>query len=75
MWILMVEAGFAFFILMFVVWWTMFSGRPEQPVDDAGKRRDQPDPARPVSVDVPAPADAPLPSHSQPVALKETHQD
>jgi len=30
MWILMLEAGVALFLLVFIVWWTMFSGRPEQ---------------------------------------------
>jgi len=30
MWILMLEAGAAFFLLVFIVWWTMFSGRPEE---------------------------------------------
>ena len=29
MWILMLEAGVAFFLLVFIVWWTMFHGRPE----------------------------------------------
>jgi hypothetical protein len=29
MWILMLEVGAAFFLLVFIVWWTMFSGRPE----------------------------------------------
>jgi hypothetical protein len=33
MWILMLEAGTALFLLVFIVWWTMFAGRkPEQPV-------------------------------------------
>jgi hypothetical protein len=27
MWILFLEAGVAFFLLAFIVWWTMFSGR------------------------------------------------
>jgi hypothetical protein len=32
MWILMVEAGVALFLLVFIVWWTMFAGRkPETP--------------------------------------------
>jgi len=31
MWILMVEAGFALFLLIFIVWWTMFHGREDQP--------------------------------------------
>ena len=30
MWLLMLEAGVALFLLVFIVWWTMFSGRPEQ---------------------------------------------
>jgi hypothetical protein len=32
MWILGLEAGGAALLLIFIVWWTMFSGRePEQP--------------------------------------------
>jgi hypothetical protein len=31
MWILMVEAGVALCLLVFIVWWTMFSGRKEPP--------------------------------------------
>lgn len=27
MWLLMLEAGFALFLLVFIVWWTMFSGK------------------------------------------------
>lgn len=27
MWLLFVEAGVALFLLIFIVWWTMFSGR------------------------------------------------
>jgi hypothetical protein len=27
MWILMLEAGVALFLLVFIVWWTMFAGR------------------------------------------------
>lgn len=34
MWILMLEAGVALFLLVFIVWWTMFSGRRR------GERRD-----------------------------------
>ncbi|WP_296943130.1 hypothetical protein [uncultured Massilia sp.] len=31
MWILLLEAGVALFLLVFIVWWTMFAGRkPEQ---------------------------------------------
>lgn len=29
MWILMVEAGVALFLLVFIVWWTMFAGRKD----------------------------------------------
>lgn len=33
MWWLILEAGGAFFIFVFIVWWTMFSGRkPDQSV-------------------------------------------
>ncbi|MDF3036876.1 MAG: hypothetical protein K0S28_2150 [Paucimonas sp.] len=32
MWLIMLEAGFALFLLVFIVWWTMFHGRNE----DAG---------------------------------------
>ena len=32
MWVLMIEAVFAFFLLVFIVWWTMYSGRkPNRP--------------------------------------------
>jgi hypothetical protein len=27
MWILFLEAGVALFLLVFIVWWTMFSGK------------------------------------------------
>jgi hypothetical protein len=27
MWILFLEAGVALFLLIFIVWWTMFAGR------------------------------------------------
>lgn len=27
MWLLMLEAGVALFLLLFIVWWTMFSGK------------------------------------------------
>jgi hypothetical protein len=39
MWILMLEAGVALFLLVFIVWWTMFSGR------DAGRGEPDPPPA------------------------------
>ena len=32
MWLLMIEAGIALFLLVFIVWWTMFSGA--KPNDD-----------------------------------------
>lgn len=31
MWVLMLEAGVALFLLLFIVWWTMFSGRKPTP--------------------------------------------
>ncbi len=36
MWILMLEAGVALFLLVFIVWWTMFSGK--KPGADEGAR-------------------------------------
>ena len=39
MWILMVEAGVALFLLVVIVWWTMFAGRK-----DAGRDEAQPAP-------------------------------
>jgi hypothetical protein len=44
MWILMVEAGVALFLLVFIVWWTMYSG-PKPTHHEAEKREpsDQPD--------------------------------
>jgi hypothetical protein len=27
MWLVLLEAGIAMFLLIFIVWWTMFSGR------------------------------------------------
>jgi len=44
MWLLFLEAGVALFLLIFIVWWTMFSGKkpdqsarekPPLPEDDA----------------------------------------
>ena len=32
MWLLMIEAGIALFLLLFIVWWTMYSG-PKQTED------------------------------------------
>lgn len=45
MWLVALEACFAFFVFAFIVWWTMFSGRkPDQkppakslPPEDKGK--------------------------------------
>ena len=35
MWMLMMEAGVALFLLVYIVWWTMFAGRkPAQPRKD-----------------------------------------
>jgi hypothetical protein len=32
MWLIFVEAGLALFLLLFIVWWTMYSGKkPVQP--------------------------------------------
>jgi hypothetical protein len=47
MWILMLEAGAALFLLVFIVWWTMFAGRkperPESPSRQPGHQgRDEP---------------------------------
>lgn len=45
MWILMIEACVAFFLLVFIVWWTMYAPRPK-PRDDEppaqNQRDDQP---------------------------------
>lgn len=39
MWLLTLEATGAFFIFIFIVWWTMFSGaKPNQ--EAAGKQQD-----------------------------------
>jgi hypothetical protein len=35
MWILLLEAGAALFLLVFIVWWTMFSGREPTDADRA----------------------------------------
>jgi hypothetical protein len=44
MWLLMLEAGVALFLLIFIVWWTMFSGRKPEP--PAQKPRDPEDKAK-----------------------------
>lgn len=48
MWLLVVEACVALFVLVFIVWWTMFAGRkPDQhgrkppPDKDDGKDEDK----------------------------------
>lgn len=33
MWLLFLEAGLAFALFIFFVWWTMFSGRDEEEED------------------------------------------
>jgi hypothetical protein len=44
MWILLLEAGVALFMLVFVVWWTMFAGRkPEQPPQGIERRQPRED--------------------------------
>ena len=37
MWLLMLEAGVALFLLVFIVWWTMFSGRKPEPPTASGQ--------------------------------------
>lgn len=39
MWILMVEAGVALFLLVFIVWWTMYSGK--KPTDHVTRITDE----------------------------------
>jgi len=41
MWMLMVEAGMALFLLVFIVWWTMFSGRKPEQRPRQGRRQDK----------------------------------
>ena len=38
MWILMLEAGVALLLLVFIVWWTMYSGK--KPTDQASRITD-----------------------------------
>lgn len=35
MWLLFLEAGMAFALLIFIVWWTMFYGRDDEDKDDS----------------------------------------
>lgn len=47
MWILMLEAAAALVLLLFIVWWTMFSGRePKQPKPGARAAREENDTPR-----------------------------
>lgn len=46
MWLLLLEAGLAFFLLAFIVWWTMFSGRKPEPKITPKVRADQTLPPR-----------------------------
>ena len=46
MWLLMVEAGIALFLLVFIVWWTMYSGKkPDQLEHEAApaEKKDPPE--------------------------------
>lgn len=40
MWLLLLEAGVALFLLLFIVWWTMFSGRKPEDFRREAKRED-----------------------------------
>jgi cbb3-type cytochrome oxidase subunit 3 len=42
MWLIFVEALAALLILIFIVWWTMFSGRKRGERDDTPDRDDTP---------------------------------
>jgi hypothetical protein len=39
MWAFILEAGFALFLLVFIVWWTMYSG--QKPMQDQSMEQDQ----------------------------------
>jgi hypothetical protein len=42
MWLLLLEAGIALFLLLFIVWWTMFSGRkPDAPPKEEVSKNDE----------------------------------
>jgi hypothetical protein len=43
MWILMLEAGVALFLLVFIVWWTMFSGRKPEQQPPPARKNDTPE--------------------------------
>lgn len=40
MWILFLEAGCAFFLFIFIVWWTMFHGRNDPPENHTESHQD-----------------------------------
>jgi len=62
MWILGLEAGAALFLLVFIVWWTMFAGRkPEQPVQPHRASR-PPDPGAGQPGSAPAPGESDTPN-------------
>jgi hypothetical protein len=39
MWLVLVEAGVAMFVLVFIVWWTMFAGRKQDGAREAPSSR------------------------------------
>ena len=43
MWLLIIEALIALGMLVFIVWWTMFSGRKPDPTDPTDRPRDDDD--------------------------------
>jgi hypothetical protein len=45
MWILMLEAGVALFLLVFIVWWTMYAGRKPAPPRQVAPDEDDTPPA------------------------------
>jgi hypothetical protein len=47
MWLLLLEAGMALFLLIFIVWWTMFSGKKPNPPQQTQQGRQTPDQAPP----------------------------
>jgi hypothetical protein len=53
MWILMVEAAVALFLLVFIVWWTMYSG--PKATDDEQEAIEPPPAAKPDRLDGPQP--------------------
>ena len=42
MWLLFLEAGVALFLLIFIVWWTMFSGKkPDHSSNEPASREEE----------------------------------